>query len=367
MSSEQKKDPRAQNKNNNGLTGLGQDRDVPVPEKGQCLDTIQLTRLEACFRKWAQSALRKDVRLSRRRMLIVFLIIRYTGAKLNEVLDLNPFTEIDLDKGLIFFKGSGAQHLSRQVSISTLLAREIQQALADPEFRNFLSSGFGVDAGFVRRKFYERAAECGFSRRLAGPEMIRRARSVELMQSSLPLLVAQMMLGHLAPALRSAYVFFSEKDIQQVMHAFMEREAFRKTSARNAFFGKVDIIEQGDIQTRVEIITIGGQRITTVITNCSLDRLGLQQGGLITAEVKAPWVILEKGKEEPQCSAENRLNGIVQDMQTGRVNTEYSVRIADGTVISAVVSTQNARSLDLVQGEQVWAMFNCFAVTLHID
>ncbi len=366
MSSELKRYPRAQNKNNHGQTGLGQGRDVPMPEKGQCLDTIDLTRLEACFRKWAQSAARKDVRLSRRRMLIVFLIIRYTGAKLNEVLDLNPFTEIDFEKNSIFFKGSGAHHLSRQVSVSTLLAREIQQALADSEFKNFLSRGFGVDAGFVRRKFYERAVECGFSRRLAGPEMIRRARAVELMQSSLPLQVVQMMLGHFAPALRSTNVAFSENDIQQVMHAFMQREAIRKTSARNAFFGKVDIIEQGDIQARVEIITIGGQRITTVITNCSLDRLGLQQGGLITAEVKAPWVILEKGKEEPQCSAENRLNGIIEDMQTGRVNTEYSVRIADGTVLSAVVSSQNARSLDLVTGEQVWAVFNCFAVTLHM-
>jgi len=37
----------------------------------------------------------------------------------------------------------------------------------------------------------------------------------------------------------SSYVAFSDNDIQQVAKYFIEKESFRKTSARNSFFGKI--------------------------------------------------------------------------------------------------------------------------------
>ena len=88
---------------------------------------------------------------------------------------------------------------------------------------------------------------------------------------------------------------------------------------------------------------------------------------MITAEVKAPWVILHCVKEEPKCSAENRFNGRIDRINKGKVNTEYTVRITDGTALCAVVSTEGAQRLGLNQGDQVWAVFNCFAVVLNVD
>jgi molybdate transport system regulatory protein len=330
---------------------------------------VELARLEASFRSWAENAARKDVRLSRRRILLVFLMIRYTGAKLNEVLELNPFADVDPEGRTIFLgrAGADAKAAPRQVRISTALVREIGRALADRQFRDFISGGFGVDPGFVRRKFYERARECGFSSRLGGPETIRRARAVELMQGSLPLPVVQMMLGHSTPGLTSSYVSFSEEEIQQVAGAFMEKEAGRKTSARNAFFGKIDAIERGDIQARVELITLGGHRISTVVTNGSLELLGLHPGGLITAEIKAPWVMLQAGGVGSSCSAENRLDGTVERITAGTVNTEVNVRLSDGTEVCAVVSTQSCRRMGLHTGDRVWVLFNAYAVVLHAD
>jgi hypothetical protein len=58
------------------------------PDQDTCLDLIQLHKLEQSFRDWANSAVRVDVRLSRLRILIIFLLIRYTGGKLSEVLIL---------------------------------------------------------------------------------------------------------------------------------------------------------------------------------------------------------------------------------------------------------------------------------------
>jgi molybdate transport system regulatory protein len=38
---------------------------------------------------------------ARRRILLIFLIIRYTGAKLNEVLNFDPNRDFDFEKGFI--------------------------------------------------------------------------------------------------------------------------------------------------------------------------------------------------------------------------------------------------------------------------
>lgn len=344
-------------------------RIVPIPKEGQCLDSAQLSRLEQDFRRWAENSPREDVRRARRRILIIFLIIRYTGAKLNEVLALNPLEDIDLKENAVVFRNTGADkdNKHRRVQISEILSKEIQAILSEPFFQNALRDLLDIDPGFVRRKFYERAQECGFPKRLGGPEMIRKARAVELMQGNLPLPAVQKMLGHSTPNLTSSYVSFSAEDIEQVTKLFIYREAARKTSARNSFFGKIQTVQRGDIQSRVVLTTMSGYSITTVITNDSLELLALKEGRLITAEVKAPWVILHGGDEEPKCSTENRFNGVVERIKKGQVNTEYSVRIADGTVLCAVVSTESLQRLSLEPGEQVWALFNCFSVVLHVE
>jgi molybdate transport system regulatory protein len=81
-------------------------RIVVAPDEGRCLDTVQLNQLEQSFRDWVEESSRKDVRLSRRRVLLLFLIIRYTGAKLKEVLALDPSEDIDLENRAIFFRGA---------------------------------------------------------------------------------------------------------------------------------------------------------------------------------------------------------------------------------------------------------------------
>ena len=117
----------------------------------------------------------------------------------------------------------------------------------------------------------------------------------------------------------------------------------------------------------MELVTIGGSRVTTVITNDSLARLGLHPGMLITAEVKAPWVGVQKGEGEPACSAENKFQGTVKRIMKGRVTTEYAVNLADGTELCSVVTSDSSRRLALQENDPVWVMFNSFAVVLHLD
>jgi molybdate transport system regulatory protein len=338
---------------------------VSPADTERCLDTVQLNRLEQSFRDWAGASPRRDVRRSRRRMLLIFLLIRYTGARLNEALALDPLADIDCGRRTVRF--SGADAAPREIQISEALTVEIRALLADPGLKRLLETRFEVDPAFVRRKFYERAEACGFAKHLGGPEMIRKARAVELMQGKIPLAAIQKMLGSSMPHRTASRLSFSPDEIAQATRLFVEREASRKTSARNIFFGKIASIRRGDIQALVTLITIGGHTLSTVITNDSLKRLGLVTGRLIAAEVKAPWVVLHRGQKDPACSAENRFNGVVAGIARGRINTEYAVRIDDGTELCAVVAAPGARRLAIDEGDRVWAVFNAFSVVLHVD
>jgi molybdate transport system regulatory protein len=344
-------------------------RIVSMPHESHCLDTVQMNRMEQSFRSWADGAPRADVRLSRRRILLIFLLIRYTGGKLNEVLALNPFEDVDFKHHLVFLGRTEKKNSrpAREVQIPEVLSQEIKSSLNDPAFKKYLGNFFKVDPGHVRRKFYERAIDSGIPPAMGAPESIRRSRAIELMQNNMPLPVVQKMLGHSTLNMTASYVNFSDADMQQVAKHFIEKESRRKTSARNSFFGKISSIKKGDIQAKVEMITLRGDTITTIITRDSLSRLGLKTGSLITAEVKAPWVILQKSDKEPKSTAENRFLGTITHISKGEITTEYIVRISDGTELCSIITTDNSYQMVFQENDQIWALFNSFAVVLHID
>lgn len=341
-------------------------RIFPTPEREKHLDVVQLHKLEQAFRDWVKTASRADVRLARKRILLIFLLIRYTGAKLNEVLGVNPLLDINFERQSIRFgrvrKEEGRPQ--RKVQLPKTLCEEIREILSDPAFKDTVQDAFNVDPGFLRRKFYERAEACGLAKELGAPEVLRKSRAVELMQHDMPLPAVQVMLGHSTPNLTSSYVSFSEEEIQQVTRLFMERESSRRTSARNSFYGKIQTLRQGDIQTWVELLTLDGFRISTVITNDSTRRLGLKVGRLITAEVKAPWVLIQKQEQPPESSADNILGGTIEGIKRGGINTEYIVRISERTSVCAIVTSESAKRLSLAKGDKVWVLFNGASVVL---
>lgn len=337
-----------------------------VAEASDCLDSLQLEHLEREFRSWAEDSKRADVALSRKRILLIFLLIRHTGAKLHEVLDVNPLRDIDHDRLVVTFARSTPEQ-ARTVPLADALAVEIRDILSDEVFRQASGRSLAVDPAFVRRKFYERAQACGFPKNLGSPEMIRKSRGVELMQSNMPLPAVQMYLGHSTPNLTSAYVSFSEEDIRTITSSFLQRESHRKTSARNSFFGKITAIRPADIQAEVLLTTPDGHVISSVITLDSMRRLGLKTGRLATVDVKAPWVSLHKSEHEPLCSAENRLPGVITSINRGRVNTEYVLRIGPETDLCVITTTDSMRRLHLQEKDTVWAVFGSYATILRVD
>lgn len=336
----------------------------------RCLDTVRLQLLEQAFREWVESSRNPGLRWPRKRVLLIFLLIRYTGARLNEVLNLDPWLDIDCERHTVRLHktGAGGDASVRQIQIPELLSAELRETLRELSQNNLKGTKvFRVDPAHVRRKFYARAEAAGIPRESGTPEVIRRSRAVELMQSNVPLPVVQKIFGHSTPSLAASYVEFSDEEIREVARRFADRENQRKTSARNAFFGKIEVVRSGDVQTFVEMVSLGGARICSVITNHSRARLGLKPGTLATAEVKAPWVMLYKGEEEPRCTAENRLSGKVSRIVRGKVTTEIVVSIPDGTELCSVITARSKQILDIQENDAVWAAFSAFAVVIHTD
>ena len=332
------------------------------------IDPVRLQSLEESFRRWADSPSGSHRRWSRKRILLIFLLIRYTGARLNEILSLNPLKDIDFRNHKVLFRKGDAQDAGgRQVQIPELLEDEIKNTLDEFDLKGSAPGFFKIDPAHVRRKFYECAEAAGIKRESGTPESIRRSRAVELMQSNVPLPVVQKIMGHSTPNLAASYVHFSDEEIRKVERSHVERENQRRTSARNSFFGKIDKVHIGDVQATIEIVSIEGLRIHSIVTNYSQNRLGLKPGSLVAAEVKAPWVVLYKGAEEPACSAENRFKGSVLRVLKGRIHSEVVVRISSRTELCSILTEQGRRKLKIEKGDTVWAVFNATTVVIHVD
>jgi molybdate transport system regulatory protein len=342
---------------------------TPIPDSGRCLDAQRLYALEQSFREWVQSSGRADIRHARKRILLIFLIIRYTGARLNETLSLDLSKDFDGATGGIRFckRHPDTETGCREVRIPEAVCEEIGSIAADLRSVWPEAAMLRVDPAHVRKSFYRRAEAICIHSSLGAPESIRKSRAVELMQSNMPLQVVQKILGQSTPNLTASLVEFSEAEISQVAKYFADRENNRKTSARNAFYGKISSIQRGSVQTAVEVITPSGNTVTSIITTNSLVRIGLKKGMLVTAEVKAPLIQLCAGQKAPNCSAENVFQGTVCEITGNRTTAEIVARLADGTELCAIISEKNRRQMAIRQGDVIWAFFNAFSVVLHVD
>lgn len=335
------------------------------------LDEAQVARLEQSFRSWMDASRRRADYASRRRLWLIFLLLRSTGARLGEVLGMDPTRDLDLEgeRPLAVF-GRGGNGGGREVPLPVDVARALREALADPTLAADPSRLFDMDQGHVRRKFYERAEAAGLPKDLASPSVLRRSRARQLMRQDVPLPVVQRLLGQSSADLTAAFSDYTDDEAGRIVEEYLKREERRKSSARNRFFGAVSEVVCGPVVASVEITSLGGFKVTSVVTRESVERLGIKPGVLATADIKAPWVQLSAGEEEPSSTATNRYPAVVRRILTGedqgeQVAAEVVAELSDGTMLAAVITLESVRRLDLSVGSPVWASFGAFSVILN--
>jgi len=139
-----------------------------------------------------------------------------------------------------------------------------------------------------------------------------------------------------------------------------------QASARNTFAGIVVNIVRGEVKSEVTLVLKGGNQIVAMITNESVDSLGLIEGSDAYAIIKAGSVIIGIGQEEPRVSIRNKLRGKIVNLTQGAVNTDLTVELSGRNSINAVITNQCAKSLDLKVGDDICAMFKASSVILGV-
>jgi molybdate transport system regulatory protein len=161
------------------------------------------------------------------------------------------------------------------------------------------------------------------------------------------------------------------KKLAEVMNDFDEyyhliRRFDMKTSARNQYLGTVRSIKSGQINAEVVLDIGGGDVLAAVITNESVEHLGMKVGSEVYALIKAPWVIVTTS-DGFKTSARNELHGTIVRCEVGAVNSEIIIELAGGKTVVAVVTNDSVKSLGLKTGVKACALIKASHVILAVN
>ena len=150
------------------------------------------------------------------------------------------------------------------------------------------------------------------------------------------------------------------------LYQFLRRISM-KVSARNTFAGTVTAITQGAVNAEVTLSLKGGVPLTAVITNGAIDNLGLKTGSEAYAIIKASSVIIGTDLHDAKVSARNVFCGTIATIIEGPVNTEVDVEIGGGNVMSAVITHESSKRLELKVGGHACALFKASSVIIGVN
>jgi molybdate transport system regulatory protein len=120
------------------------------------------------------------------------------------------------------------------------------------------------------------------------------------------------------------------------------------------------------VNGEVAITLRGGEVVISVITNASVDSLGLKTGMEAFAIIKASDVMIGKGLENAKISARNILAGEVSEVHEGAVNSEVEIRLPGGTVVAASITKESVQALGLKHGDVVSAVIKASHVMVGV-
>jgi molybdate transport system regulatory protein len=139
-----------------------------------------------------------------------------------------------------------------------------------------------------------------------------------------------------------------------------------KLSARNIWAGQVSTIQTGAVNSVVEVALKGADSIVSVITNNSVERLGLKPGSEVLAIVKASSVMIGRELQKAQLSARNIMAGTVSQIVEGAVNDEVTIQLAGGNTVTSIITRASVQRLGLIFGAQAQAVIKASSVMLAV-
>lgn len=124
-------------------------------------------------------------------------------------------------------------------------------------------------------------------------------------------------------------------------------------------------MKKGAVNSEIVIDLKGKDQITAVITNESVENLGLKKGSKAYGLIKASWVVLA---DDPKLktSARNRFTGKIEKLTEGTVNTEVVMKLPGGNQLVSMITNESAKSMGLKKGKNLLAMFKASSVIVGV-
>ena len=332
--------------------------------KARCMACLTQTMLEALTLRWEQweaEAATPARRLVRARLHLVFLLVRYGGLRLGEVLGLDIRNALDCVTGMLHVPGDNA----RDVLLPLSCMRHVRRIGSLPEAAEgarFLS----FDESFLRKKFYAVAAGMGIAPAEAGPRALRYARGRELLELHVPIGLVQKFLGQQKPSQLAAFLDFSQGAARDLL---VRQARSRLTAAgeesENIFIGMVEDVRVGMRAAEVEVQTFSDIRLAAWCDLARMRRLELRENQVISLHVAAAGIVLST--EPAATSLRNTVSGRVASLHADNVECFVGVDLADGTTLRAELERTAVEPLRLYEGRKVYAGFSARAVHICED
>jgi molybdate transport system regulatory protein len=169
--------------------------------------------------------------------------------------------------------------------------------------------------------------------------------------------------GKLAALQTELTTLFERHQIKHLTHDL--RSIFMKTSARNSFFGTIQSLTKGAVNTEVVLQIQGQDTLTAIITNSSAENMNLTVGASAFALVKSSFVIVSH--EPVITSARNQLCGTVERVTDGTVNAEIVIKLTGGNLVTAMITEGSTQALDLKAGDRACALIKASHIIVGVD
>jgi len=179
------------------------------------LSEAQVNALTQAFQTWFDSSPDRW-RKSRARHWAVFLVLRFSGARLGEVLRIDDTQDVNWREGEIRIPTLKRRNSAcRTVFLPQVVLTELSRLLA--EFPGLQGRLFTVHDRVFRRIFAERAQEAGISKALAHPHILRHTRAIEMIRAGVPLTLIQQLLGHSALTTTAIYLQIFQEEARRIL------------------------------------------------------------------------------------------------------------------------------------------------------
>jgi molybdate transport system regulatory protein len=156
----------------------------------------------------------------RSRYWLVFLFLRYTGARITEVLSIDETRDIDFKNStvrLITLKRINKAKQHRVIPIPDRLISEYLRVVK--LFPSIEQKAFKLKKNNFLIVFKKLCKKANIPGELAHPHVLRHTRAIELIRNGIPVTAVQTILGHSSLNTTAMYLKYSNTEIQAIMKA----------------------------------------------------------------------------------------------------------------------------------------------------